>query len=134
MGLLPFLGRAIAVTLWTLAAAAMAIVLGLVIGSYSASTRAEGVTLGLWCSQLIALGLCPVVLWWRVYRTMWLGGPGRSAGVRKPSMEASTTTVLVREPPVKARSKSQAEPEEPVEKAEKPKPKREPRVRREPTL
>ena len=49
-------------------------------------------------------------------------------------MEASTTTVLVREPPMKARSKPQPKPEEPMQKAEKLKPKREPRVRREPTV
>jgi hypothetical protein len=35
--------------------------------------------------------------------------------------------------PVKARNKPQPNPEEPIEKAEKPRPKREPRVRREPT-
>jgi hypothetical protein len=134
MGLLPFLERAIAATLWTLGAGAVAIVIGLVIGSHGAATRAEGVALGLWYGQLIAVGLCPVVLWWRVYQTMWLRGPRRSAGVRKPSIEASTTTVLVREPPVKARSKPQTKPEEPVEKAAKPRPKREPRVSREPTL
>ncbi len=133
MRLLPFFERAIAATLWTLGAAAMAIVLGLVIGSYSASTRAEGVTLGLWYGQLISLGLCPVVLWWRVYRTMWLREPIRSAGVRKPRIEASTTTMLVREQPLKARSKPQSKPEEPGEKAEAPRSKREPRVRREPT-
>jgi hypothetical protein len=133
MGLLPFIERAIAATLWTLAAGAAAIILGLIIGSYGAPTRAEGVALGLWYGQLLAIGLCPVVLWWRIYRTMWLRGPGRSAGVRKPSMEASTTTVFVREQPVKARSKPQTKPEEPVEKAEKPRPKREPRVKREPT-
>ena len=133
MRLLPFLKRAIAATLWTLGAGAVAIVVGLMIGSYGASTRAEGVTLGLWYGQLIALGLCPVVLWWRVYRTMWLRGPRGGAGVRKPSIEASTTTVLVREPPVKARSKPQTKPEELIEKADKPRPKREPRVRREPT-
>jgi hypothetical protein len=134
MRLLPFLERAIAATLWTLGAGAIAIVFGLMVGSYGASTRAEGVTLGLWYGQLIALGFCPVVLWWRVYRTMWLRGPRRSAGVRKPSIDASTTTVLVREQPQKARSKPQPKPEEPIEKAEKPRPKREPRVRREPTL
>jgi len=130
MGLLPFLERVIAATLWTLGAGVVAVIIGLVIGSYGASTRAEGVTLGLQYGRFLAVGLCPIVLWWRVYRTMWLGGPRRSAGVRKPSMEASATTVLVREAPVKARSK----PEDPIGKAEKPKPKRGPRVRREPTL
>jgi hypothetical protein len=134
MRLLPFLERAITATLWTLGAGAISIVFGLMVGSYGASTRAEGVTLGLWYGQLIALGFCPVVLWWRVYRTMWLRGPRRSAEVRKPSIEASTTTVLVREPPVKARSKPQTKPEELIEKAEKPRSKREPRVRGEPTL
>jgi hypothetical protein len=114
MGLMPFVERAIAATLWTLGAGAIAIVMGLIIGSYGATTRAEGVTLGLWCGQLIAAGLCPVVLWWRVYRT-------------------KTATALIREPAVKARSKPQTKPEEAVEKAEKPRPKREPRVRREPT-
>jgi hypothetical protein len=134
MRLLPFLKRAIAAALWTLGAGASATIVGLVIGSYGAPTRAEGVTLGLWYGQLIALGFCPVVLWWRVYRTMWLLGPGRGAGVTKPSIEASTTTALIREPPVKARSKPQPKPEEPIEKADKPRSQREPRVRREPTL
>ncbi len=113
MRLLPFVERAIAATLWTLGAGAFALVLGLVIGSYSASTRAEGLTLGFHFGQLIAAGLCPVVLWWRVYQTMWLRGSGRSAGVRKASIETGTTTVPVREQPVKARSKPQTKLEEP---------------------
>jgi hypothetical protein len=131
MRLLPFLERAIAATLWTLGAGAIAIVLGLVAGSYSASTRAEGLTVGFHYGQLIAGGLCPVVLWWRVYRTMWLYGPGRETKATEVRL-ATSTTPLIREPPVKARSKPQTKPEEPLEKAEKPKPK--PRVRREPTL
>jgi hypothetical protein len=134
MRLLPFLERAIAATLWTLGAGAIAIVIGLIIGSYSASTRAEGVTLGLWCGQLIAVGLCPVVLWWRVYRTMWLRGAGRATEAREPRPETRTSTTLIREPAVKARSKPQTKPEEPVVKAEKPRSKREPRVRRETSL
>jgi hypothetical protein len=133
MELLPFLERVIAATLWTLGAGAFAVVLGLVIGSYSASSRAEGVTLGFQYGQLIAVGLCPVVLWWRVYRTMWLRGPGRETEGRKPCAATSASTTLIRGPQVKARSKSQTKPEEPIEKAEKPRPKREPRVRREPT-
>lgn len=134
MGLLPFLERVIAATLWTLGAGAIAIVFGLVIGSYSASTRAEGVTLGLWCRQLIALGLCPVVLWWRVYQTIWLRGPGRGTEASEPQIATGRTTPLIREPAVKARSKPQTKPEERIEETEKPRPKREPRVRREPTL
>jgi hypothetical protein len=133
MRLPPFLERAIAATLWTLGAGAIAIVIGLVIGSYSASTRVEGVALGLWCGQLIAVGLCPVVLWWRVYRTMWLCGPGRGTEAREPRVSTSGSTSLMREAAVKARSKPQTKPEEPGEKSEKPRPKREPRVRREPT-
>jgi flagellar biosynthesis protein FliQ len=134
MRLLPFLERSIAATLWTLAAGAIAIVIGLVVGSYSASTRAEGMTLGFQYGQWIAIGLCPVVLWWRVYRTMWLYGPGRETQARESRVATRSTTPLIREQPVKARSKPQPKPEEPVEKAEKPRPKREPRVRREPTL
>jgi hypothetical protein len=90
------------------------------------------VTLGLWYSQLIAVDLCPVVLWWRVYLTMWLGGPRRGTEARKPHIATSSTS-LIREPALKARSKPQPKPEDPTEKAEKPKPKRELRVRREPT-
>jgi hypothetical protein len=134
MRLLPFLERAIAASLWALAAGAVAIVLGLMIGSYGAPTRAEGITLGLWYGQLIAMGLCPVVLWWRIYRTMWLRGPGRGTEAREPRPETRTSTALIREPAVKARSKPQTKPEEAVEKAEKSRSKREPRVRREPTL
>jgi MFS family permease len=134
MRLLPFIERAIAATLWTLGAGAIAIVVGLVIGSFSTSTRAEGVTLGLQYGQWIAVGLCPVVLWRRVYRTMWLRGPGRGTEAREPRPETRTSTALIREPVVKARSKPQTKPEESIEKAEKPRPKREPRVRREPTL
>jgi hypothetical protein len=133
MGLLPFLERAIAATLWTLGAGAVATIIGLVIGSYEAASRAEGVTLGLRYGQLIAVGFCPAVLWWRVYRTMWLRGPRRSAEAREPRVATSGSTSLIREPPVKARSTPQTKPEEPIEKAEKPRPKREPRVRREPT-
>jgi hypothetical protein len=134
MGLVPFIERAISATLWTLGAGALAIVLGLMIGSYSASTRAEGVTLGLWCGQLIAVGLCPVMLWWRVYRTMWLRGPGRSAETREPRVATSGSTSLIRGTPVKARIKPQTKPREAIEKAEQPRSKREPSVRREPTL
>jgi hypothetical protein len=133
MGLLPFLERAIAATLWTLAAAAVAIIVGLMIGSYGASTRAEGVALGFQYGQLLAACLCPIVLWWRVYRTMWLRGPGRGTQTRDTRVATTTTPPLIREPAVKSRSKPQTKPEEPVEKAEKPRPKREPRVRREPT-
>jgi type III secretory pathway component EscS len=134
MGLLPFLERAIAATLWTLGAGAVAIVVGLMIGSYEASTRAEGLTLGFQYGQLLAVCLCPVVLWWRVYRTMWLRGPGRATEARETRVGTSGTTPLIREVPVKARSKPQTKPEEPKGKVEKPKPKREPRVRREPSL
>jgi hypothetical protein len=133
MRLLPFIERAIAATLWTLAAGAFAVVLGLMIGSFATSTRAEGVTLGLWYGQLIVVALCPVVLWWRVYRTMWLPGPGRGAEASEPRAETKTSTALIREPTVKVRSKPQTKPEEPIERAEKPRPKRQPRVRREPT-
>jgi hypothetical protein len=135
MGLLPLIERAIAATLWTLGAGAVAIVIGLVIGSYSASTRAEGLTLGFQYGHLIALCLCPVVLWWRVYRTIWLRGPVRGTEARelRPETRTSTSTALIREPAVKARSKPQTKPKEPIEKAERPRPKREPRVRREPT-
>jgi type III secretory pathway component EscS len=132
MGLLPFLERVIAATLWTLAAAAIAIVVGLVIGSYGASTRAEGLTLGFHYGQLIAVSFCPVVLWWRVYQTMWLSGSGRSAVARTSRIETDTTAGLLQEQPVKAHRKSRPKPEEVAEGAEKPRPKREPRVRREP--
>jgi hypothetical protein len=134
MGLLPFLERAIAATLWTLGAGIVAVVVSLVIGSYEASTRAEGVTLGFQYGQLLAACLCPVVLWWRVYRTMWLRGPGRATEARETRVETSGSTSLIREAPAKARSKLQNKPEEAVEKAEKPRSKREPRVRREPSL
>lgn len=130
MGLLPFLERAIAATLWTLLAAAVAIVVGLVIGSYGASTRAEGVTLGLQYGQVIATGFCPVVLWWRVYRTMWLDGPGRHAEVRESRGETNGSRSLERKRPQKARSKSQPLPNEVAAKTEKPRTKRESKASR----
>jgi hypothetical protein len=130
MGLLPFLDRVIAATLWTLGAGAVAVVLGLMIGSYATSTRAEGVTLGPWCGQLIAVGLCPVVFWWRAYRTMWLRGPRLGAEAGEIPVATSGTTPLIRGTPVKARSKPQNKSEEAVEEAEKSRPKREPKERR----
>lgn len=133
MGLLPLLERVIAATLWTLGTGAVGVVLGLMIGSYTALTRAEGVTFGLWYGQLIAVGFCPVVLWWRVYRTMWLRGPLPATEAREPRPETRTSIALIREPALKARSKPQPKPEEPIEKAAKSRPKREPRVHREPT-
>src|SRR5688500_10883808 len=111
MRLLPFIERAIAATLWTLGAGAVVIVIGLVIGSYSAPTRAEGVTLGFQYGQWIAVALCPVVLWWRVYRTMWLGGPGRGKEASEPRVATGRTKPLIRKPPVRVRSKPQPKPE-----------------------
>jgi hypothetical protein len=134
MRLLPFLERAIAATLWTLAAGTFAIVIGLVIGSYSASTRAEGVALGLWYGQLIVVALCPVVLWWRVYRTMWLRGPGRGAEASEHRVETNSSRSLERKRPIKAHSKPPAGSAEPTAGAEKSPSKREPRVSREPSV
>jgi hypothetical protein len=133
MRFLPFIERAIAATVWTLGAGAIAIVLGLMIGSYGASTRAEGVALGFRYGQLIAAGLCPVVLWWRVYRTMWLDGTGRHAQARESRVETNSDRPIERKRPVKTRGTPQMKPEQITEGTEKPKPHREPRVRREPT-
>lgn len=131
MGLQPFFERAIAATLWTLGAGAVAVILGLVIGSYGSSTRAGGLALGFDCGQLLAACLCPVVLWWRVYRTMWLHEPRRQVLAREARIETSGSAPFKRGRPVKPCSKPQIKPEETIEGAEKPKPKREPRARRE---
>lgn len=97
-------------------------ILGLVIGSYDASTRAEGLTLGFHYGQLLAAGFCPVVLWWRVYRTMWLEGPRRHAQSSEIPVETNSSRSLERKRPAMARSKPQTKPEETKEETEKPRP------------
>jgi F0F1-type ATP synthase membrane subunit c/vacuolar-type H+-ATPase subunit K len=83
-----FLRQMCAVILWTLVSAVITAAIGGLVGGAivvnAGGSRAEAIARGSEFARYFFYAVVPIVHWWRIYRTMWLGCPGRSA---RPSLK-----------------------------------------------